>query len=120
MDSSKQNTVSQKNFKCEICEKCFTSKNSKEKHIGIVHGEEKAFECNVCLTFFGNSQTLLFHVKNSHQRIKRHHKCDSCGKSFTESGNLKKHMLIHEGKRNYKCDSCGKSFTRLWSFWRHT
>lgn len=42
----------------------------------------------------------------------RNHKCDSCGKTFTEAGVIKRHIrTIHEGQKNYKCDSCGKSFT---------
>ena len=30
----------EKNFTCEICEKCFASKKSQNKHISLVHGEE--------------------------------------------------------------------------------
>ena len=44
----------------------------------------------------------------------RNYKCDSCGKSLTQSQNLKRHIkIIHEWKRNYICDSCEKSFTVL-------
>ena len=41
------------------------------------------------------------------------HKCESCGKAFSRSDHLKRHIkTIHEGHRNYKCNSCGKSFTQ--------
>ena len=76
MDSSTQKNVPKKNFRCEICEKDFTSKNSKENHLGIIHGEEKKYECNVCSRVFRNPQTLLMHIKNSHQKSKSNHKCD--------------------------------------------
>ena len=92
MSSSSHKNVPQKNFKCEICEKCFTSKNLKERHLASVHGEKKEFECNVCSRVFGNPQTLLRHVKNSHQKSKSNHKCDSCQKWFANSGHLKYHM----------------------------
>ena len=50
----------------------------------------------------------------------KNYKCESCGKSYTESGSLKKHIkIIHKGKRNYKCDSCGKSFTQSGSLKNH-
>ena len=40
------------------------------------------------------------------------HKCESCGKSFSQEGDLKKHIhTVHERHKDYKCDSCGKSFT---------
>ena len=35
------------------------------------------------------------------------------GKSFSEAGSLKKHMYtIHELHKDYKCESCGKSFSQ--------
>ena len=38
-------------------------------------------------------------------------KCDSCGKSFTQAGNLKQHVkTIHKGRKDFKCETCGKSF----------
>ena len=44
-------------FKCEICEKSFSSKN-KSKHMNIVHGEKKKIDCNVCSRVFENKPAL--------------------------------------------------------------
>ena len=51
----------------------------------------------------------------------KQYKCDTCGKSFTQSGNLKKHKLtlIHTGDQPYSCDTCGKTFTQSGS-WKKT
>ena len=39
---------------------------------------------------------------------------------FVKSVHLNTHIkILHEGKRNYKCDSCGKSVTRLGSLKKH-
>ena len=55
---------------------------------------------------------ILVDIKTLHE-AQKNYKCDSCGKSFTESGYLKKHnKTVHEGQRNYKCDSCRKFFTQ--------
>ena len=35
-------------FACEICEKTFSTNKNIVKHMSIIHGEEKKFECNVC------------------------------------------------------------------------
>ena len=40
-------------------------------------------------------------------------KCESCGKIFTQAGDLRKHFkAIHEGLKDFKCDSCEKYFTQ--------
>ena len=52
--------------------------------------------------------------------VDRNYKCDSCGKFFNQTGNLKRHIkAVHDGERNYKCDSCGKSFAESGSLKKH-
>ena len=100
------------NYKCEICEKRFQTNQKKNQHIRNVHGEVKTFICNVCNRIFGRKEQLTLHLKNYHQEGQRNYKCESCEKSFIQSGALKYHIKsFHEGQRNYKCDHCGKHFT---------
>ena len=47
-------------------------------------------------------------------------KCESCGKSFTKAGYLKKHIhIVHEGHKDYKCKSCGKCFSQAYNLKSH-
>ena len=41
---------------CEFCDKIFSSKQSKSRHVKIVHGEEKTIGCNMCSRIFGHKQ----------------------------------------------------------------
>ena len=44
--------------------------------------------------------------------MQKDHKCDCCGKSFSEAGSMNKHInSVHNGQKDYKCDSCGKSLS---------
>ena len=56
---------------------------------------------------------------NVHERLK-HHKCESCSKSFSRTEHLKRHIhTVHEGQKHHKCESCGKSFSEARSLKKH-
>ena len=44
-------------------------------------------------------------------------KCESCGKLFSHTGDLKIHIkTIHEDHKGYICESCGKVFSHAQNF----
>ena len=38
-------------------------------------------------------------------------RCPYCNKSFSNTGNLNKHLKLHTGERPHKCSFCGRGFT---------
>ncbi|XP_034084829.1 zinc finger protein 431-like [Gymnodraco acuticeps] len=43
---------------------------------------------------------------------KRRHSCQQCDKSFTQSGDLNRHLRIHTGEKPYSCEECGTTFSQ--------
>ena len=51
---------------------------------------------------------------------KRDHKCDSCGKTYSQASILKKHInAVHYGIKDHKCDTCGMKFSQAGHLKRH-
>ena len=51
---------------------------------------------------------------------KKDFKCETCGKTFTQSGSLKVHIrTVHEGQKNYECTMCSKAFGQSGDLSRH-
>ena len=71
-------------------------------------------KCDLCDFTSGFSSNLIRHAKIVHGSVhggQKEHKCEECGKLFSQSWHLKSHVSnIHEGIRDYNCDSCNKAF----------
>ena len=90
------------NLKCEICEKIFQTEQKKTRHIRSVHGKVKNLKyiCNVCDKKFERENQLNLHITNYHLKGPINFKCDFCGKYFTISRDLKKHIqTVHERQK---------------------
>ena len=80
-----------------------------------------AYKCmhSGCGKRFSRAWNLLNHAR-MHEGIKPY-SCQICHKSFTQKGNLKKHMMTHllpqiENRKRYKCDFCSKGYTEKYNY----
>ena len=55
-------------------------------------------------------------VRNTHEKL---YQCKECCKSFSQRGDLKRHIMIHTSEKPYKCEICDMSFTQKGNLMTH-
>ncbi|XP_054480722.1 zinc finger and SCAN domain-containing protein 2-like isoform X2 [Anoplopoma fimbria] len=57
-------------------------------------------------------------VPQSHGRQKTL-TCETCGKTFTRSSDVRRHQLTHTGERPFNCSRCDRTFQHSWDLAKH-
>ncbi|XP_044767005.1 zinc finger protein 615-like isoform X2 [Coccinella septempunctata] len=96
------------NFKCEICNRCYTTKKILKKHLGT-HTGIKSFVCSVCGKKFRHNCDLTAHEK---VHKKPGFQCDICSSMFIHKSHLITHRRKHLGEYVAYCKDCGIGFVR--------
>ncbi|XP_069125021.1 transcription factor E4F1-like [Argopecten irradians] len=80
---------------------------------------ERRFECHICQNRFKDLNVLKCHLL-THSN-KRDFPCgvEGCVFAFKTKGSLKRHMRRHTGERPFSCLKCGRSFTESGALTRH-
>ena len=95
--------ITEKLFKCQICDKRYLSKGSLNQHMNS-HNESNAFKCDVCLKVFSYKSKLKIHYRT--HTGEKPFACKICNKKFTQKGQLVQHQATHSEVRSFKCSIC--------------
>lgn len=114
-------------FECEICLKTFSFKSAKERHLKVVHYNQKSHQCSICEKSFGtryDQRNHFDHYHNENDNPGRYH-CEECDKSFLSSSTLSRHQKgVHEHIKiksgvDYKCKVCHEIFSNKYQKEKH-
>ncbi|XP_071058341.1 zinc finger protein Xfin-like [Pseudochaenichthys georgianus] len=110
-DSSEPDTEDSADWK-KTREPCSNSHRNKQDPFSdsTRSAGEKTFDCSSCEKTFTQRGNLNRHIR-IHTGVKPF-SCSVCAKSFAQRGHLKCHMRIHTGEKPFSCRVCDKRFTR--------
>lgn len=104
-----------KRFQCEICEKRFYNRYDVNKHMTVVHIEEKYFTCDYCKRSLPFKYDLMMHILQKHMKINKPFECECCHEKFSNKVNLRRHIRHKHEKYKFKqihklinIDECSK------------
>merc|ERR1712226_672760 len=86
--------------------------------MGPAKTNTKKFKCDICEKSYTSKQILAKHVDVFHKGLKNHC-CDQCGKAFGRLATLRVHMLRHTGKCPFKCIYCELGFKEKRNMLKH-
>ena len=99
-------------FTCLQCERTFRYKSALDRHIKIIHENQRNHVCTKCGKSFGLKYDLTKHYETYHDETSKVQRtCQICGKIFSKERNLQMHILAIHNEKSFECEICAKKFS---------
>ena len=73
-----------------------------------IHSGEKRFACKQCLKYFSSAASVKQHMRT---HLEENHVLVNT--SYSQGGDLKRHMKAHSVVKPFSCKQCSNSFQKL-------
>ena len=104
-------------IKCDRCCKTFKSERLLYSHEVLIHKIPSQYYCRSCDKYLPFAGNLKSHLL-FHEGL-RYFECEQCGKRLRSNAHLKEHLRVHTGDRPFQCELCGKTFKQSGTFRKH-
>ena len=105
--------ISEKEYKCDPCDKVFPILVDFKIHKNKVHKGYK-YKCNLCDRLYSNPEVLQKHISDNHEGNNengKNYECAICNHLFVEKSSLRKHVKkFHQNDVKPKCKPCDQTF----------
>lgn len=102
-------------FQCRLCPVTVISTAVLERHVRVVHENQRNFPCTFCNRRFGSSYDLRRHVTARHPPNQEEiHACDKCEYQSHLKCRLDRHLRVHNDDEKLGCYFCGKTFVHFY------
>ncbi|XP_061191303.1 transcription factor E4F1-like [Saccostrea echinata] len=98
-----------------------STKEVQVEHIPLQTADkgDRPYACSICGNRFKEAPVLRAHLLTHSSTRDFPCTIEGCNYAFKTKGSLKRHMRRHTGERPFKCDECGRTFTESGALTRH-
>jgi len=106
---------------CSVCGRQFHQRATLRQHLRDVHAPPGSFtvECTMCGLRMRSRNSLYSHIARFHSTSVPPHVCATCGRTFYQRSNLRKHEWTHSDAAMYFCPDCPRQLRTAERLRRH-